>query len=159
LNKTENKKAGFSPAFTMIELIFVIVVIGILSAIAIPKLAASRDDAILVKGKSQVAAIRSGIAMQKNKRLLEGSTPFIPKTLDKNTSPTTLFHDGDYGNILEYGLTIGNKDGQWSRISQSATSSKYNFHIENTTVQFDYNASNGIFDCNHSIANCKSLTE
>ena len=32
-------------AFTMIELIFVIVVIGILAAIAIPKLAASRNDA------------------------------------------------------------------------------------------------------------------
>jgi len=32
-------------AFTMIELIFVIVVIGILAAIAIPKLSATRDDA------------------------------------------------------------------------------------------------------------------
>ncbi len=32
-------------AFTMIELIFVIVIIGILAAIAIPKLAATRDDA------------------------------------------------------------------------------------------------------------------
>ena len=32
-------------AFTMIELIFVIVIIGILAAIAIPKLAVTRDDA------------------------------------------------------------------------------------------------------------------
>ena len=32
-------------AFTMIELIFVIVIIGTLSAVAIPKLAATRDDA------------------------------------------------------------------------------------------------------------------
>jgi prepilin-type N-terminal cleavage/methylation domain-containing protein len=33
-------------AFTMIELIFVIIIIGLLAAIAVPKLAATRDDAI-----------------------------------------------------------------------------------------------------------------
>lgn len=32
--------------FTMIELIFVIVIIGILAAVAIPKLAANKDDAV-----------------------------------------------------------------------------------------------------------------
>jgi len=34
-------------AFTMIELVFVITIIGILAAIAIPRLAATRDDAIV----------------------------------------------------------------------------------------------------------------
>ena len=35
--------------FTMIELIFVIVILGILSAIAIPKMMATKDDANIVK--------------------------------------------------------------------------------------------------------------
>lgn len=45
--------------FTMIELIFVIVIIGILAAVAIPKLAATRDDA---KSSALAANIRMCIS-------------------------------------------------------------------------------------------------
>ena len=41
-------------AFTMIELIFVIVVIGVLAAIAIPRVSATRDDAVLVKTMAEI---------------------------------------------------------------------------------------------------------
>ena len=47
--------------FTMIELIFVIVIIGILAAVAIPKLAATRDDAKAVKAVQNVATCLSDI--------------------------------------------------------------------------------------------------
>jgi len=151
-----------SSAFTMIELVFVIVVIGILSAIAIPRLAVTRDDAVLVKVKSQVASIRSGIAMQKNKNLLEGTTPFMPANLDSvttyNSDNKRLFNyaDGNKSNILEYPIySKKNHDGSWVKTAANV----YVVTLSDSNVTFDYSASNGIFDCNHSITNCKDLTQ
>jgi len=59
-------------AFTMLEITFVIVIIGILSAIAIPKFAATRDDALVAKGRADVAALRSALATERQKRILKG---------------------------------------------------------------------------------------
>ena len=47
--------------FTMIELIFVIVIIGILAAVAIPKMAATRDDAKVSAIAQQVQAATSEV--------------------------------------------------------------------------------------------------
>ena len=59
-------------AFTMIELVFVIVVIGILAAVAVPRLAATRDDAEITKIRTVVASIRNALAMERQKRILRG---------------------------------------------------------------------------------------
>jgi len=48
-------------AFTMIELVFVIVILGILASVAIPKLAATRDDAKMAKMAQQISMATSEI--------------------------------------------------------------------------------------------------
>ncbi len=58
--------------FTMIELIFVIVIIGILAAVAIPKLTATRDDA---KVSQVVANLRTFIEDVKNYYTANGEDP------------------------------------------------------------------------------------
>ena len=55
-SKSRSKKA-----FTMLELVFILVILGILAAVAIPKISATRDDAKLVALKSDINTIKTAL--------------------------------------------------------------------------------------------------
>ena len=63
--------------FTMIELVFVIVIIGILAAVAIPKLAATRDDA---KISNIVANARTVMGDMATQYMSMGNSAWIANT-------------------------------------------------------------------------------
>lgn len=56
--------------FTLIELVFVIVILGILAAVAVPKLAGVQDDAVVATEDASVGAIRTGLQAVKGKIML-----------------------------------------------------------------------------------------
>ncbi len=143
-------------AFTMIELIFVIVVIGILATVAIPRLAATRTDAVLVKGKSTVASIRSAISIEKGLRLMRGDSGY-PEILDDsgfNGEDDELFDGNGTISILDNSILSGTKSGNWMKTSDTT----YVFYVaDGQTVIFTYNPSNGSFSCDKDVTYCTNL--
>ena len=73
--------------FTLIELVIVIVILGILAAVAIPKYEDMREQARVATVKGQLGSIRSAIAIQYARNALNGTATF--PTLDG-----TIFADG-----------------------------------------------------------------
>lgn len=145
----------------MIELVFVIVVLGILASVAIPRLAATRGDAHITKGRSDISAIRSGIALQRSRMMLEGNNSF-PANLDGinanyGNSDQRLFNfsDGNASNILEYPIfSQANRDGGWVKTGVNA----YSYSVGGVATDFNYTNANGLFNCAANNANCNDLT-
>ena len=89
-------------AFTMIELIFVIVIIGILAVIAIPKLSATRDDAKTVVELNNIVNCIQDLASSYTSRYIE----------DNNTANCNAIECAviDLNNTNDGNITVTLKD-------------------------------------------------
>ena len=131
---------------TLIELIFVIIVIGILAGLAVPKFFEVSKEAFISKAQSKVSAIRAGLQTYKTKHILQGQSPY-PATLDSNSS--SLFDQ-----VLPTATTPGTKPGEWERESNTT----YKFHLNgNEVIIFDYDKTKGTFSCNKNRTTTSSL--
>ncbi len=152
-------------AFTMIELVIVIVILGILSSVAISKMAVTRDDAIISKARSEVAAIRNAISLKRNTNILMGKGASYPSRLDalstNSSSDGDALFDYDTNNtdpnakLLDYPIYSKSSNG-WRKVANN----KYAFNATSVDVNFTYNPADGNFDCDdHTVKLCKDLTE
>ena len=123
-------------AFTLIELVFVIVILGVLATVAIPKLIVTRDDAEIAKAKSQIAAVRSGIQLKRNEMILSGRQGY----------PTNL-EDGAccFGGILSTKIEQRKDDNSYGW--QKENDGSYTINTNKEKVKFTYSDSDGSFKC------------
>ena len=110
-------------AFTVVELVFVIIIIGILSAIALPKFAESSYLAQTAKASSELAAVRAALSTERQKRILRGDTAAIT-SLGNVFTNFSAAADGSTPVVLQYPPTACSGQGCWS---VSATSYTYTF--------------------------------
>ncbi|MDD2652127.1 MAG: type II secretion system protein [Sulfurimonas sp.] len=138
-----------SHAFTVIELIFVIVVLGILASVALPKFAGVREQADIAKGKGDVATIRAAIANNRQKNVVLGSGGSYITAANLDTG-------GLFGGVLITPMTPSSTSGHWDNNGANGNGS-YRYWVGSTSTQFDYNATTGSFGCT-SGTYCNQLT-
>jgi len=156
----------------MIELIFVIVILGILAAVGLPKLAGMKDEAYRATGHGEVMSIRVGIQNQRQRNLILGNAGYISTTaMDAGT--------GLFGGVLGKALQDNsNKSGSWHILAAvDANTSKYEYKVGDVKATFYYYAdgpdktmhgtvfTRGDFNCGKDEGNadqeelCKDLNE
>ncbi|BCD67465.1 type II secretion system protein [Nitratiruptor sp. YY09-18] len=123
-------------AFTLIELLFVILAIGILASIAIPKFTGALNEAKLAEVKSTVTAVRSGLQVYKNKHILLGQSPY-PNDLSGSS--------GLFEKVLPHPVAQDTQKG-WEKVSNTL----YKYHLDGNIIAFTYNPTNGSFDCDQN---------
>ena len=141
----------------MIELIFVIVVIGILAAVAIPKIWVTRDDAIIVKARTQISSIRASIGNAYSKNIISGNNQCPSLETNASGAGNTLFEG-----VLTYSISNKPGDIKWTLNSDNPNETNYTITINHSSTYFIYdkNTSNNCkFDCDHNNKLCQKLTE
>ena len=152
-------------AFTMIELVFVIVVLGILAGVAVPKLAATRDDATIAKMRGDIAAIRSGLSLVRSENMMRGVSTWPAL---EGSDEATLF-DGVLQQPI-YPMKTGGRNG-WTLVAEGSNNatSTYTANVAGKSTTFNYYPTSalatakgknvGSFDCDHRDDLCQVLAQ
>lgn len=153
-----NKKA-----FSVLEIVFVVLIIAIISSIAIPKLLNNKFQTNIVKAKGDIALIRKAIKEDFNKQVMkQNSNEYIEKLDESSIDERALeLFTGLEGRVLlKYPLystdSSENESGKWIKQSDSNYEIVLDSEIK---VEFVYDNSDGSFECDTSEEYCMELMQ
>ena len=108
-----NKKNGF----TLIELIIVMVILGVMSAVAVPRYLDSISNAEKSSEDAVIAAIKNGLKQHANNSLFEDGRAIWPDNpFDVLSETPTGYNSADNGTESGIGQLdgIADEDGEWT---------------------------------------------
>ncbi len=155
-------------AYTLIELVFVIVIIGVLASVAIPKFTNLTKNAKSSGIKSVVTSVQASIDNIHGKWIIDDSMKQFKgadgneHSLSADGYPLTLDANDGKGKLFSYVLKIpipscGTKtNGCWSQ--EDNVTYKYHFDALNE-YQFRYDSSRGVLECNNSDSDLQKKCE
>jgi len=137
-------------AFTLIELVMVIVILGILAAAAIPKFADFRSKAYEAAVNGVVGSVQAGISIFRANALVNDSytnppaeSTGWPTDLDDSSPGLGLPNNPLFDYVLDQG---GITDGNWNKISGGGAPSSYAYVANDSGSNiYDYTNSDGRF--------------
>jgi prepilin-type N-terminal cleavage/methylation domain-containing protein len=118
--------------FTLMEIVLVIIVLGILAAVAVPRFFDTSATGKQEAEETVVALVRAGIDNYYNKAVTRGTTPLYPAALDGAADGTASPSNPFFTNVLNQPVT-----DNWSKSGSTYTGPAGN--------AYTYNSSTGTF--------------